>query len=86
VTDPAQKTQLDAMMGLLNRFAMSVLEAPESQRELMYDDIHKSLVETLTTLKMAPDIVEQKACELMEMLRALVRHIESGGGARGGHA
>jgi hypothetical protein len=81
MTDP-----LDQMMGFLNRFAMRVLEAPIAQRELMYDDIHKSLVETLGTLEMAQGQEEQKAREFMEMLRALVRLIDSGGGTGGGHA
>jgi hypothetical protein len=41
MTDPTQ--QPDDMMGFLNRLAMKVLEAPISQRELMYEDIRQDM-------------------------------------------
>jgi hypothetical protein len=84
MTDPTQ--QPDDMMGFLNRLAMKVLEAPISQRELMYEDIRQDLVETLPVALKDPSLKEEKARELMEMLRALVLMIESGGGGGGGRA
>jgi hypothetical protein len=79
---PEKKRALEAIEGSLHRMAMRVLEEPESEREAVYEILRQSLKETASVVPADPGFEEQ----YMIWLRALVRSIESGGGAKGGRA
>jgi hypothetical protein len=79
---PEKKRALDAIEASLHRMAMEVLEAPESEREAVYDTMRQSLKDAAELAPVDKGFEEQ----YMIWLRALVRIIESGGGAKGGAA
>jgi hypothetical protein len=79
---PEKKRALEAIEGSLHRMAMRVLEAPESERDAVYEIMRQSLKNSAREIPVDPGFEEQ----YMIWLRALVRIIESGGGAKGGTA
>jgi len=79
---PDRKRALEAIEGSLHRMAMKVLEAPPSEREAVYEIMRQSWKETVAEIPVDEGFEEQ----YMTWLRALVRIIEQGGGAKGGRA
>jgi hypothetical protein len=79
---PEKKRALEGIQDSLHRMAMKVLETPESEREAVYEILRQSLKETAQSVPVDPAFEEQ----YMIWLRALVRIIERGGGAKGGTA
>jgi hypothetical protein len=79
---PEKKQALKAIEGSLHRMAMKVLEAPESEREAIYEIMRQSLKDTQGTIRLDEGFEE----EYMTWLRALVATIEHGGGSKGGKA
>jgi hypothetical protein len=79
---PEKQRALDALLGSLQRMAMKVIETPKSEREAVYKIMEESLEETAKEVEVSEDFREQ----YMTWLRAMVRIIESGGGAKGGTA
>jgi hypothetical protein len=61
---------------------MNILEAPVSERGAIYESVRQSLEEGDRAILQKQGFIEQ----YMIWLRALVRIIESGGGAKGGTA
>jgi division protein CdvB (Snf7/Vps24/ESCRT-III family) len=79
---PEKKRALDEIEASLHRMAMKVLEAPASEREAVYETMRQSLKDAAGVAPVDKGFEEQ----YMTWLRALVRIIESGGGAKGGTA
>jgi hypothetical protein len=77
-----RKRALEAIEGSLHRMAMKVLETPPSEREAVYEIMRQSWKEAVAEIPVDEGFEEQ----YMTWLRALVRIIESGGGAKGGKA
>ena len=79
------KAAFDAIMGSLNRVAMTVVETPKSQRDEIYKTVRDLYSATLKD-KLSKKDADEFLAMYMARLRDLVDIIEAGGGAAGGHA
>jgi hypothetical protein len=80
----ADKQAVDALMGMVQRLAMEVVELPHHARDERYAIIRDSLRETATNLGLKDPA--RQAATMADFVRALVTIIEQGGGGRGGAA
>ena len=83
---PEKQKALEAIMGSLNRMAMKVIEAPETEREAIYEALRQSWIETQRQAGLHDKEVAELAQQYMIWLSELVSLIERSGGTQGGTA
>ena len=76
----------DAMLDTVKRRALTVIDLPETQREIQYEIYRKLYIESAVNVGMTVQKARELAEKMNEWTRVLVEIIEQGGGARGGHA
>ena len=70
----------DLMMASLQRMAMRMLEVPPPKRERAYEAFNTDFLKNVPAEDMAPKAAEEFGRRYLELLRAMVKLIEIGGG------
>jgi hypothetical protein len=86
MVDHPKENPHDLIMASLPGIAVQILEVPKSEREGLYTDFGIGFRKQAAAAGLDPKPAEEFGQKYLEFLRALVRIIESGGGASGGHA
>ena len=83
---PEQQRNLDATIAVVQRIAMHIVTLPKKHRAEQYAAVRRTFEETIQEFGVEGEIAHKWLDGTMDMLRALVLEIETGGGAGGGRA
>jgi hypothetical protein len=81
-----QKASYEAMLGAIQRRAMEIVELPVDQREARHQVNRTIYLKTAAEMQMTPEQGQELADKFEEFTRAMVKIMETGGGAGGGRA
>jgi len=83
---PEQQRNLDATVGAVQRIALHIVTLPKNQRADQYAAVRRTFEESIQEFGVEGETAHKWLDGTMDMLRALVSEIETGGGAGGGRA